>query len=527
MKKAITVLLIMLAMIGTVSASGSAEEGKAESTKANLEGYPIVDEPTEFTIFSNYDNRVFNPEWAVFQQAADVTNISLRSVISLTNSNEQEAFNLMVASGNLADIISYVDGSELESLGRSGGMLALNDLIDKYAPNIKKALEEYPQFAADAYSLDGNIYYIPMTPTLKFSAFYWIRKDWLDKLGLEVPTTTEELHDVLLAFRNEDPNGNGIKDEIPLFDRRGDRSSDEYLHMWNSSTEFSLKDGKIVYDPLEPEFETAVKEFAKWYAEGIVDPEYFTRGSKSRDVLLASNLGAFTHDQQSVASYEDKLQADIPGFKMIAIAPPVSPTGKQVTYDQRSSAPGWGISSQCKDPIAVIRYFDYWFTPEGNTAINWGIEGETFAYDENGDKYFLDNIMKGDTTPVLELRKYGVQHRIGRIQDGEYEIATMAAEALKAAELYTSHPEWYPEDSLRYTNERLNMKILPEYDAQYKKIISNVRPYVDEMYQSWVLGTRDFDSTYPEFCAELEKRGIQEAIDIIQASYDAMQANLK
>ena len=68
---------------------------------------------------------------------------------------------------------------------------------------------------------------------------------------------------------------------------------------------------------------------------------------------------------------------------------------------------------------------------------------------------------------------------------------------------------------------------LPEYDSDYKKIIANIRPYVDEMYQSWVLGTRDFDSTYPEFCAELEKRGIQEAIDIVQKSYDALQANLK
>ena len=66
-----------------------------------------------------------------------------------------------------------------------------------------------------------------------------------------------------------------------------------------------------------------------------------------------------------------------------------------------------------------------------------------------------------------------------------------------------------------------SIQLIREYDAQYKKIIANVRPYVDEMYQSWVLGTRDFDSTYPEFCAELEKRGIQEAIDIVQKSYDA------
>ncbi len=520
MKKTIAAMLVVC-LLAVPAFAGGKSESKTPETKANLEGYPILDEPTTFTIFSNFDNIVFDSNWAVFKNAGDLTNVYLDSMISLTNSNEQEAFNLMVASGKLADVICFVNGNELDNLGRNGGLLPLNDLIDKYAPNIKKALEENTQFAKDAYSLDGNIYYIPKTQTLKFTEFYWIRKDWLDKLGLEVPTTTDELHDVLLAFRNEDPNGNGLKDEIPLFDRRGDKSSDEYLQMFNSSTEFNVKDGKVVYDPLEPEFETAVKELAKWYAEGIIDPEIFTRGSKSRDVLLASNQGGFTHDWVSTADYKVKLEGEIPGFEMMAIAPPVSPYGTQILRDQRSGVPGWGISSQCKDPIAVIRYFDYFFTPEGNTAINWGVEGETFAYDENGDKYFLDNIMHTDTTPLMELRKYGVQYRIGMIHDGNYEFAFMAPEALEAAELYTAHPEWYPEDGLRYANQRLSMKILPEYDAQYKKIIANVRPYVDEMYQSWVLGTRDFDSTYPEFCAELEKRGIQEAIDIVQKSYDA------
>ena len=242
MKKAIAALLAACLLAVPAFAGGRSESGTAD-TQANLEGYPILDKPTTFTIFSNFDNIVFDSDWAVFKEAGDLTNVYLDSMISLTNSNEQEAFNLMVASGSLADVICYVNGNELDKLGRDGGLIPLNDLIDKYAPNIKKALEENTQFAKDAYSLDGNIYYIPKTQTLKFTEFYWIRKDWLDKLGLEVPTTTEELHDVLYAFRNEDPNGNGIKDEIPLFDRRGDKSSDEYLQMWNSSTEFSVKDG--------------------------------------------------------------------------------------------------------------------------------------------------------------------------------------------------------------------------------------------------------------------------------------------
>lgn len=527
-RKIVTVMcIVMVCFSSMLLANGSSEKSSASvADGVNLDGYPILDTPTTFTIFSNYDNRVFDSSWAIFQEAADITNISLSSVISLTNSNEAEAYNLMVASGNLADVISYADGNELENLGRSGGLIDLKPLIEQYAPNIMAAFEKYPQMKKDATALDGTIYFIPYFPTLNFSQFYWIRADWLEKLGLEVPTTVDELHDVLYAFRTQDPNGNGLKDEIPLYDRRGDRSSDEYLQLWNSSTEFSMKDGKIVYDPLEEDFTVAVKEFAKWYAEGIVDPEFFTRGSKSRDVLLASNLGGFSHDQVSAATYEEKLQADIPGFKLIAIAPPISQNGIQVVRDRRTSAPGWGISSQCKNPVALIRYFDFWFTEEGSNLINWGIEGETYAYDENGEKYFLDNIMHGTTTPVLELRKYGVQHRIGAIQEAGYEYATMAPEAIKGAELYDSHPEWYPEDGLSYFNERLSIKILPQYDSEYKKIIADIRPYVDEMYQCWILGTKDFDSTYPEFCKELEKRGVYRAIEIIQESVDALNSSI-
>ena len=515
------VIALVFLMLSLITACDKKTTTNTTSAAAATDGYQIVSKPTTFTFFNNFDNIVFDSEWEVFKKAGEITNVYLTSAISKTNSNEKDAFNLMVASGKLADLVSYVDGNELDKLGRSGGLIALNDLIDQYAPNIKRTLEENARFRRDAYSLDGNIYYLPKTNGLRFTEFYWIRKDWLDNLGLEVPTTTAELHDVLYAFRNNDPNGNGIKDEIPLFDRRGDKSSDEYLQMFNSSTEFSIKNGKVVYDPLEPEFEVGVKELTKWYAEGIIDPEIFTRGSKSRDVLLASNQGGFTHDWVSTGDYKTKLSGDIPGFDLVAIAPPVSPYGTQILRDRRSSAPGWGISATCKDPVTLIKYMDFFFSEEGDTLINWGIEGVTYGIDENGNKYFLDNIMNSDTTPLLELRKYGVQYRIGMIQDPGYEYAFMSDEAKQAAELYDAHPEWYPDDTLNYQNQRLSSKILPEYDSQFTKIKTSIRSYVDEMYQSWVLGAKDFDSTYPEFVKELEKRGIYEAIEILQKSYDA------
>ena len=109
----------------------------------------------------------------------------------------------MLSSGQLADIIGYVDASELEKLGRDGGLIPLNDLIEEHAPNIKKVMEEDDRYRQSATSLDGNIYYLPKNQELLSAEYWWIREDWLNNLGLEVPTTVDELHDVLYAFRND------------------------------------------------------------------------------------------------------------------------------------------------------------------------------------------------------------------------------------------------------------------------------------------------------------------------------------
>ena len=122
---------------GTEAAKGEAGASQAQ-TEETLEGSLVSKEPKEFTVFLNFNNMPFDSNWQVWQEAAKRTNVSLKGTISLSNSNEEEAFNLMMSSGNLADIIGYVDASSLEKLGRDGGMIPLNDLIKEHAPNIQK-----------------------------------------------------------------------------------------------------------------------------------------------------------------------------------------------------------------------------------------------------------------------------------------------------------------------------------------------------------------------------------------------------
>jgi putative aldouronate transport system substrate-binding protein len=427
----------------------------------------------------------------------------------------------MLSSGDLADLICNSDGAATEKLGRDGGLIPLNDLIKEYAPHIQKLIDTDLDYSSFAYSRDGNIYQVPKTQHFKTAEYSWIRKDWLDKLNLEIPTTVDELHDVLFAFRNNDPNGNGKKDEIPLFDREGWKMPDKVLYFWDSSLEFFPIDGRMTYEPMEPNFKTAVKNMKKWYEEGLIDPEIFTRGAKSRDILLGSNVGGFTKDWNSTAGYNVSLQEAIPGFELEAIPPVANQFGEIKERSTRTSAFGWGISSQCKDPVTVMKYMDYIFTDEGRRLTNFGIEGETYTLDASGNPVYTEAVMTSPLTPLGYLRSYGVGFRIGMDQDPNYEIAFYAQAAKDAANLYLSnYDNWYDPMEPSYKDGKLKIKYNADDEEEYLAIMNSVQPYVNEKFQSWILGISDFDKDYPKFIDEIKARGIDRAIEINQEAYD-------
>jgi len=524
-KKVLAGMLAVCMISGSLAACSSKAQtpsgDKADTTKeVKLEGSLVAANPTTFSIFLNFNNMPYNPEWKVWQDVAKKTNISLKSVISQSNSSEKESFQLMVSSGKLADIIGYVDPSELEKLGRDGAMIPLNDLIKKNAPHIQAVLDKDAKFKQTATSLDGNIYQIPKNQELVTAEFWWIRQDWLKKLNLSTPKTVDELYKVLSAFRNNDPNGNGKKDEVPLFDRAGYKMPDEYLYLWDSSTGFYPRDGKMTFEPLEKNFKTGVNNITKWYKEGLIDPEIFTRGAKGRDILLSGNLGGMTHDWVSAGDYNNSLPATIPGFEMAAFAPPADQNGVVKERTERMPGVGWGISSQCKDPVTVIKFMDYLFTEEGRTLMNWGIKDETYTVNSDGSKKFTDTVLKSDQTPLGYLRSLGVQYRVGMEQDGKYEYAFMTPAGITASDLYNNHKEWFIKDMPPYADGALGLKYTPTDETEYKKIMGNIKPYVDEKFQSWMLGTSNFDADYTEFVAQLKSRGIDKAIEINQKAYN-------
>ena len=511
MKKKQVTALVLAAVLGVSALMTGCGDSKKKEESANKEGAS-----KEFTAFMFLSGTPFNEDWEVWKEIEKETGVKLKGVVASSNSDYSTAFQNMVASGQLADIIACESTSDLEKLGKDGGMLPLNDLIDKYAPNIKKMLEEDSNFKYQATAEDGNIYNIPLGKELQSSQFYWIRQDWLDKLGLAAPNTVDELHDVLLAFKKNDPNGNGKADEIPLFDRSATSENEmgEYLALWDAGTGFYPRDGKMTYEPITENYKTAVSNLAEWYKEGLVDPEIFTRGMSARDTLLSNNTGGFTHDWISTGNYNDSLAQDIEGFNMVAVAPFADQNGNVKERDRRYAECGWGISSQCKDPEALIKFMDYMFTEEGSDFMNWGIEGKTYTVDENGKKAFTEEVFNSGLAPIEYLRSLGAQYRAGYVQAADYEYAVMNDAGKAANELYNSHDEWFEDSKLP------DLKLSKDALDEYKSIMSGISPIVFEKLQSWILGSGDIEAEYDDFVKELKARNIDRAIEIQQEAYD-------
>ncbi|MGL4308067.1 MAG: extracellular solute-binding protein [Cetobacterium sp.] len=481
--------------------------------------YKITKKPTEMTILAIQNGKVYDESWSVFQEAFKDTNVKLKSASSKNLTDEMQAFNLAISSGKLPDIISLSFPDKLESLGMEGGMIPLNDLIDKHAPNIKAFFEKYPRYKMDAVAADGKIYFIPDYYdwyAMRAAQGIFIRQDWLDKLGLKQPQTMEEFYQVMKAFKEKDPNGNGIADEVPYFDRTTEFADKELLGLFGAEFGFYVDNGKVEYGPEQPRFKEAMKEVIKWYKEGLIDPEIFTRGFQGRDYMLRNDLGGVTFDWfASTTAYntDKEILSKNKDFKFIAIAPPEY-KGKRYAPDARTTyLGGWGITASAKDPVAAIKYFDYWFSQKGFELSNWGVEGDTFKRDANGKKYFTDKVMKADgKNPLQVLRGEGVQFRIGALQDYEYEKAWGNPQANEWAEMYMANDYVVdPMPTLKYT---------PEENKKIQKINSQLEMTLKEMSQKWILGAEDFDKTYNGFIKRLKEVGLDEAIKINQTAYD-------
>ena len=483
-------------------------------------GYYRSGEPKELTVAWGENGTVIDTQnTPALKKAQELTNIGLKNVLPKNAIDWQQTLGMLVAADKEPDII-HQSKSVINQYTVRKILRPLDDLIETYAPNIQRFFEENPSLREATQWRDGKIYYLPCYTDGEVSNGWFIRKDWLDKLGLAEPTSTEEYYQVLKAFKTRDPNGNGIADEIPYFSRKAGLNYTESVtclpQLWNTTRGLMEKNGTIVYGACEPEYIEAVSNIARWYKEGLIDPEIYTRGNGARDELLGKNVGGSTYDWfGSTALYNNRLGSEIPGFSFVPIAPPSG-----AIYDRRQPVKdsGWGISAKSENAVEAIRYMDFWFSPEGRILANYGIEGETYDMVDGKPKLKESIINSNDEGSVVDiLNGYGAQLSMAYHQDFEYERQWLTPIALAGIDNYQNNG---------YLKQYINRKYSlnnEEDSLRSMEMLALLSDYVSDMEQKWVLGEIDIESTYNEFLSTLHNMQVDELIEMHRRAYAAAE----
>ncbi len=511
MFKKITSAIILVAMVLSLTAcSGNKKGGFSDdfdlSQFAENGKYVISEEHVELSMF-HPASKMEDGQFPRLREIEKYTNVYARPSIPKSNSNHSQALNLMIASGDMSDLILHYNDLQISKLGSEGAFAALDEHFD-IMPNFKKFLDENPEIKRDITYSDGHIYYAPEVGTqgTDVSQGWMIRKDWLDKLGLEVPTNADEFYNVLKAFREKDPNGNGQKDEIPYFD-----NVSALFGLWGAQASWYLDEsGKIHYGPAEPEYKVAIENLAKWYKEGLLSPDIMSK-NKERDRLLASNVGGCTHNWfGSTLTFNETLKDRIPGFNLIAMLPP---TEGRIEYERRPlcSLSGFCINASSERLEVALKYTDFLFSEKGSTLMSWGVEGKHFEVLEDGTRQFLPEI----TADPDFFSKMNAEVPGGApiVSPYDFERTWAGESTAKAWDLY---------DAAKYLPRMPNVRMFltgEEVDF-YGKKSTEVTTYVNELTNKWILGAEDIASTYDKYLEQLEKYELTKLLEVQQKAFD-------
>jgi len=273
------------------------------------------------------------------------------------------------------------------ALADSGALIDLAPMIGECMPNLSALLESHPEWRESITLDDGRIVSLPLLNERERQVMLWINKAWLDKLGLDMPQSIEELTAALEAFREKDPNGNFKRDEIAA-DLTGVFEMRWLLPYFGIvADDYNLArdaHGEIVFAPEMPEYRAFVECLADWYVRGILPKEAFTAAHSAalleetdeNTPILSGILVSMTPYTQIYADAVDQYEALLmPG-----------PDGKIRWRDFLGSVwPGcFAVTSACDNPEEALKWADALYGEAGALLAYGGVEGEDYIVGENG-----------------------------------------------------------------------------------------------------------------------------------------------
>jgi len=432
----------------------------------------------------------------------------------------KEQFNLMIASNNLTDTIEidwtveYPGGPEKAINDKV--IVPLNDLIDQHAPNLKKLLQDNPELDRMMKTDNGTYYVFPMIRPDNALVFRGpiIRKDWLDELNLEVPTTIDEWYAVLQAFKEH----KGATAPFTAMYNNETNLQDAFIGAFRTANRHYIDDnGKVQYGPIDPQFKDALALLRKWYEEGLFDKDFaLNTDTKALDAkMLSGQSGATVHlISGGLGRWMESGKKSDEKFHLVPAPYPTLNKGDTAFIGQRSfefnPSASKGITTAAKNPELVAKWLDYAYSEPGARLFNFGVEGESYTM-ADGKPVFTDKVLKDP--------QYSVQQMISQYTKPN---GPFLGDPRKSLNTYPEMDEaavvWAKTDAAKHLLPGFLTPTVEE-SQEVAKILTAVTSYKEEMFMKFVMGKEPLDR-FDSYVEQIRSMGIDRVTEIYQAALE-------
>ena len=535
----------MAAGLTAVMAVSTAACGGTGGTDSASSG----EEQTNFSIFAGISAlSPDNSEKPLVQQMNEAMGVTIEwNCVSGDTLTEKK--NLILNAGSdLPDALmaASLTDSELLTYGGNGLLIPLEDYINEETmPNLMKIVEKRPEMLATCTMPDGHIYGLPGISEMGFEytdgntyyigaipQFTAINTDWLEAVGMEMPTTVDELHDVLVAFRDQDVNGNGDPtDEIPLSFIFPEKNGSWCAGLGTLLAPFgctdyqadhrAIEDGKVYYQAASEEYKNAIAYYHDWFEEGLIDIEIFSQDS-SQYIAKGNGedprLGVFVWWEIPEVVGEERAES----YEYLPILEgPDGTYGVNLNEMGTTSHNSFSVTNACENPELLLKWVDQMYDPINSMQAIYGPIGVYWDEepDENGC-YSMRELKEGETAGELKSKSelLGPTEQLTEDYGTYYYLEDRAQERLNDLETfwfnYVDSTEYYP--SVTYTADEIEV---------INDKLSDIKALTEEKVAHW-LRDGGIEEEWDQYLQDLDNMGLQEVVGAWQAAYDRYQEAL-
>lgn len=542
---------LSLLMAVLLSGCGSREASSADpnpDTPAEAVAFPLNEKKELSFITSAPATTTQEPnEKLIFQRMEEQTNVHIEWTCFVEDQFADKKNLALAQFGNLPDGLFTAGMSDYDLLryAKQGIIIPLENLIDKYMPNLQAVFEKYPEYRTMCTAPDGHIYSFPWIEQLgegkeaiqAIGGIPYINKKWLDYLGLEVPSTVDELEQVLIAFRDHADEleqefeiegdvipmsfiiNNGDQDPAFLINGFGEGYGDVPDH-------FAVTDeGKVIYTVVQEGYREGIQWLHELVEEDLVDPEAFTQ-EWSTYVAKGKNHRyglCFTWDIANVDNYEDYVM-------MPALAGPDGLVN--ITRQNASETSGFDrgrcvLTTSCRDTALAAAWIDQMYAPLQSVQNNWGTYGEKdtaniFELSTNNEGgEMLRHLELGDNSPVEVRQAQSVNGPLAVLND-YYDVYVTQPDDAKWR-LDNMHEVYLDDMHTQYVYPNVFMNI--EDTNKVSQYDTDIRKYAEQKKADWILNG-GIEEEWDSYLEKMEEYGLSDYLAIKQKYFDQYQKSM-